>query len=55
MGPAGALLDEKKADAAIRQAAQAAIREALPGIVTVAPDGGVRLEATIHLVTAVAA
>jgi len=55
MGPAGALLDEKKADAAIRQAAQAAIREALQGIATVEPDGGVRLEATIHLVTAVAA
>ncbi len=55
MGPAGALLDEKKADAAIRAAANATIREALPRIATVAPDGGVRLEATIHLVTAVAA
>jgi hypothetical protein len=48
------LLDEKQADAATRAAAQAAIREALAGIAIVAPDGGVRLEAVIHLVTAVA-
>ena len=52
MGPAGALLDEKKADAATRAGANKAVSDALPGFATVEPDGSVRLPATIHLVTA---
>ncbi|MGO9818574.1 MAG: class I SAM-dependent methyltransferase [Acidocella sp.] len=52
MGPAGALLDEKKAGAEARAAATEAVREALPGFAAIAPDGSVRLPATIQLVTA---
>ena len=52
MGPAGALLDEKKASADARAAANKAVREALPGFATISPDGGIRLPASIHLVTA---
>ncbi len=52
MGPAGALLDEKKADAATREAARLAVRQALPGFATPLPDGSLHLPATIHLITA---
>jgi SAM-dependent methyltransferase len=52
MGPSGALLDENKADAAQRAEALAAIRAALPDYSETAPDGSVRLPATIHLITA---
>jgi SAM-dependent methyltransferase len=52
MGPAGALLDEKKANAATRDATRKAVREALPGLATLLPDASVHLPATIHLVTA---
>ena len=52
MGPAGALLDEKQASSDARAAANKAVREALSGYATIAPDGSVRLPATIHLVTA---
>lgn len=52
MGPAGALLDEKKADTGQRAEAFAAIRATLPGFSETAPDGSVRLPATIHLITA---
>ncbi len=52
MGPAGALLDEKKADEAQRAEAYAAIRAALPSFSESAPDGSVKLPGTIHLITA---
>ncbi|MBB5372255.1 class I SAM-dependent methyltransferase [Acidocella aromatica] len=52
MGPAGALLDEKKANDATRDAAREAVRGALPGFATVLPDGSLRLPAAIHLITA---
>ncbi|MGE4481356.1 class I SAM-dependent methyltransferase [Acidocella sp.] len=52
MGPAGALLDEKKASDAVRAEAFATIRAALPEISSPAPDGGVSLPATIHLLMA---
>ena len=48
MGPAGALIDEKEADAATRAALRAAFREALPGYA----DADARLPATIHMITA---
>jgi SAM-dependent methyltransferase len=54
MGPSGALLDEKQASAAMRAAARAAIRAALPRYAAILPDGSLRLPATIHLATAVA-
>lgn len=52
MGPSGALLDEKKASAAQRAEAYAAIRAALPEYSDIAPDGSVRLPAGIHVITA---
>jgi SAM-dependent methyltransferase len=55
MGPAGALLDEKQADATTRATARDAVRAALPSIAKVAPDGSVLLQACIHLVTAAVA
>ncbi|HQT60196.1 MULTISPECIES: class I SAM-dependent methyltransferase [unclassified Acidiphilium] len=48
MGPAGALIDERQADPAMRGALVAAFRAALPGYA--GPDA--RLAATIHLITA---
>ncbi len=51
MGPAGALLDEKQASPAQRQTAYETIRAALPGYAEVT-NGGVRLAASIHLITA---
>ncbi|MBU6448557.1 MAG: methyltransferase domain-containing protein [Rhodospirillales bacterium] len=51
MGPSGALLDGKHASLAQREMAYDAIRTALPGYAQITPDG-VRLAATIHLITA---
>ena len=55
MGPSGALLEEKQADAATREKARAAFRAALPDYTRTAPDGSVKLPATIHLITALSA
>ncbi|HEX7390521.1 MAG TPA: class I SAM-dependent methyltransferase [Acidiphilium sp.] len=48
MGPAGALLDEKQADAATRADLRAAFREALPGYA----DEKARVRATVHVIAA---
>lgn len=48
MGPAGALLDEKDADATTRAELLASFRDALPGYA----DKSARMRATIHLITA---
>ena len=55
MGPSGALLDEKQASAAQRETIRAAIRAALPAYTSPAADGGVRVPAVIHMITARAA
>ncbi len=51
MGPAGALLDEKQADAATRAELLVAFRAALPDYA----DRNARLRATVHLITALRA
>ncbi|WP_298216446.1 class I SAM-dependent methyltransferase [Acidocella sp.] len=52
MGPSGALLDEKNATPAQREALCAAIRAALPDYTRMTPEGRVLLPGTIHLLTA---
>jgi hypothetical protein len=52
MGPSGALLDEKNATPAQREAFHAAIRAALPEYTRMTPEGRVLLPGTIHLLTA---
>ncbi len=53
MGPSGALLDEKHASLTQRETAYNTIHAALPDYAQIVP-GGVRLAATIHLITATA-
>lgn len=52
MGPAGALLEEKEADQATRDALRAECQAAMPGYADILADGRVRLPATVHVITA---
>lgn len=52
LGPSAALLEEKKASAALYEQARALFREALPDYAEVLPDGCVRLPATLNMITA---
>lgn len=54
LGPAGALFEEKKADAEILERAEQMFLKSLPDYVDQLPDGSVKLPATIHIITATA-
>lgn len=52
LGPSASLLQEKCADEQVLKEAEEIFLKSLPDYVVVMPDGGVRLPATINIVTA---
>lgn len=52
LGPSAALLEEKKASAEFYDQARALFRQALADYAEILPDGRVRLEATLNIITA---